>query len=213
MRIGAQGSDRVGDPDIVEKLHRARAGGAGTDPEVEPHVLGQLAADRQHRVKRGHRVLEDHPDHLAADVAHRPAAEAQKVMALELRGALNHRAGGQQVKKRKHGDGLAAPTLPRDADDLSQLDVVVDPVDHGDESGGGREADAEPAHREQCGHRFCSLTAHDDRGSSASRRLSPRKLNASTTDRIAKPGKVPIHHRWKYCVPVFTIEPHSGAGG
>ena len=51
------------------------------------------------------------------------------------------------------------------------------------------------------------------RGSSTSRRLSPRKLNASTTVKIARPGNVPIHHHWKYCVPSATIDPHSAVGG
>ena len=46
-----------------------------------------------------------------------------------------------------------------------------------------------------------------------SRRLSPRKLKARTAVKIARPGKVPIHQYWKYCVPVATIEPHSGSGG
>src|SRR5439155_19206490 len=50
-------------------------------------------------------------------------------------------------------------------------------------------------------------------GSKTSRRLSPRKLNASTTVKIARPGKVPIHHHWKYCVPSATIYPHSAFGG
>ena len=27
--------------------------------------------------------------------------------------------------------------------------------------------------------------------------------------KIASPGKVPIHHHWKYCAPSATIEPHS----
>ena len=31
--------------------------------------------------------------------------------------------------------------------------------------------------------------------------------------KIARPGNVPIHHHWKYCVPSATIEPHSACGG
>jgi len=31
--------------------------------------------------------------------------------------------------------------------------------------------------------------------------------------KIARPGKVPIHHHWKYWAPSATIEPHSACGG
>src|SRR5881396_3494372 len=63
------------------------------------------------------------------------------------------------------------------------------------------------------GHSCSSLDRHAVRGSSTSRRLSPRKLNASTTVKMARPGNVPIHHHWKYCVPSATIDPHSAVGG
>jgi hypothetical protein len=35
---------------------------------VQPDRLGDLVADRHRRVQRGQRVLEDHPDLVAADV-------------------------------------------------------------------------------------------------------------------------------------------------
>src|SRR5581483_11719786 len=69
-----------------------------------------------------------------------------------------------------------------------------------------RKRDAQVVDLEQA-HR-CSV-----RGSKKSRRLSPMKLNASTIVKIARPGNVPIHHHWKYCVPSATIEPHSAWGG
>ena len=50
-------------------------------------------------------------------------------------------------------------------------------------------------------------------GSNASRRLSPRKLKASTTSRWPGPGKIPIHQLSKCSAPVETIDPHSAAGG
>src|SRR5207249_12235829 len=71
---------------------------------------------------------------------------------------------------------------------------------------------AQPLHLQKT-HGVSSLERHAVRGSSTSRRLSPRKLKASTTVKIARPGNVPIHHHWKYCVPSATIEPHSAVGG
>ena len=40
------------------------------DVLVQPDRLDQLVPDRVHRVQRGHRVLEDHRDVVAADLAH-----------------------------------------------------------------------------------------------------------------------------------------------
>ena len=51
------------------------------------------------------------------------------------------------------------------------------------------------------------------RGSRASRRLSPRKLKAITTVRIARPGNIAIHQRSNVRAPSATIAPHSGEGG
>jgi hypothetical protein len=54
---------------------------------VQLHALGDLPADAQHRVERGHRLLEDHRDAVAADAAHLLLAEAEQVAA-----AVAHRA-------------------------------------------------------------------------------------------------------------------------
>jgi hypothetical protein len=54
---------------LVEQLHRAPLGGAVVEPEVALHVLGELPADRQHRVERREWILEDHRQVAAGDVA------------------------------------------------------------------------------------------------------------------------------------------------
>ena len=77
----------------------------------------------------------------------------------------------------------------------------------------GRDADAQLLDVEKRHATPWCLLRDTPRGSSRSRRLSPRKLNAITAVKIARPGKVPIHQYWKYCVPTETIEPHSGSGG
>jgi hypothetical protein len=41
---------------------------------VQPECLLDLRADRQHRIERGHRLLEDHADLGAADPFHRRLA-------------------------------------------------------------------------------------------------------------------------------------------
>ena len=52
------------------------------------------------------------------------------------------------------------------------------------------------------------------RGSSASRRPSPKRLNDSTAKNIAKPGQNAIHGAWAMKRwAVLSMEPHDGAGG
>ena len=45
--------------------------------------FGKLGADRDHRVKRGHRFLEDHGDLPAAYVAHGPIGQFRQVSAAQ----------------------------------------------------------------------------------------------------------------------------------
>ncbi len=57
--------------------------------------LGDLIADREDRVERGHRLLEDEADAGAADRAHRALVEVEQVAAVELdRGRAAIRPGG-----------------------------------------------------------------------------------------------------------------------
>ena len=87
---------------------------------------------------------------------------------------------------------------------------VVDTVDDRHRASSNRHLDPQVIDLEQMrAHRTRRLSCAV-RGSNTSRRLSPRKLKAITAVKIARPGNVPIHQYWKYCVPVATIAPHSG---
>src|SRR3954470_455523 len=162
-------------------------------------------------MKGRHRVLEDHPDVASRDSAQVAALQPQQVLSSERRASLDDCPGWQEAEQREHRHGLAAATLTCNPEHLRRLDVVVDAVDDGREAPRRREPDSEPLDLQQSGQR--SSPPHEVWGSKKSRRLSPRKLNASTAVKIASPGKMPIHHHWKYCAPSATIEPHSACGG
>src|SRR5215471_12153761 len=52
------------------------------------------------------------------------------------------------------------------------------------------------------------------RGSSASRKPSPKRLNPSTVTKIATPGKVATHHaEARNCRPSTIMLPQLGSGG
>src|SRR4029079_6957971 len=112
----------------------------------------------------------------------------------------------------QHRHRLAAAALAGHAEDLRLLDLVVDAVDDGRQPRGRRKLDAEPFDFEQCAHSAWP-PPQEVRGSNRSRRLSPRKLMPRSAVKMARRGKVPIHHHWKYCAPSATIEPHSASGG
>jgi hypothetical protein len=50
-----------------------------TGPLVHPDHLGDLVADREDRVERRHRLLEDHRDPVAADRAQLALGEGEQV--------------------------------------------------------------------------------------------------------------------------------------
>ena len=181
---------------------------------MQAHVLGQLLADREHRVQRRQRVLEDHREVAAARSRAGVAAQA--------------RAGRVPPKRARALDGRAVAAAGRAARASTSScrcrsrrrspktspgsTLVVDAVDDRD-SARAASAAARAAPRPRAALTTSLLAATRVRGSNTSRRLSPRKLNASTTVKIASPGNVPIHHHWKYCVPSATIDPHSACGG
>ena len=89
-----------GDADQGQHLDRLRLGVARVHALVQPHRLADLPADGQHRVQAGHRLLEDHRDRVAADVAHFRLRQRQQIAALEadaagdLAGRLRRSAAG-----------------------------------------------------------------------------------------------------------------------
>ncbi len=179
---------------------------------MKANVLRQLAPDREHWMERRQRVLEHHPDLAAGDGAPASSVQPQQILASERRAPLDDGTRREQAEQREHGHRLAATALARDPEHLRRLDLVVDAVHDRREPGGRRQPHAKALDLEQRAHRVWS-PPQAVCGSNRSRRLSPRKLKASTAVKMASPGNVPIHHHWKYCAPSATIEPHSACGG
>src|SRR5207247_620188 len=140
----------------------------------------------KHRMARRQRALEDHADVPPGDGAQPAAAQPEQVLPVERRTPLDDRAGRQQSEQRQHRDRLAAAALPRHPEDLRRFDAVVDPVDDRHITRRRRQPYAEALDLEESAH--CrSSPPHAVCGSKRSRRLSPRKLKASTAVKIARP--------------------------
>src|SRR6185437_511364 len=160
--------------------------------------LGELVADREDRVERGHRLLEDHADAGAAQPPHRALVERQKILAGEAyaAGGDARRRLGQKPHDRQGGDALAAAALADDAEHLALGDLEADVVDGGDLAASAGEDGSQVLHREQAHCWIFSL------GSSTSRRPSPSRFKPITVIASAAPGTAMIHAASRmYCRP------------
>ena len=95
---------------------------------VHPDRLGDLVADREQRVQRGHRVLQDHRDPLAADVAHLGVGFLDQILALEQHPAADdprrrrqHPQDGQ--RERALAGARLSPTIPSVSPALRRSDT------------------------------------------------------------------------------------------
>jgi hypothetical protein len=110
VRVVLDPAGRLGDADKLQELDRALDGSAVRQTEVDLEALGHEPFDAEHRVQAGDRVLEDHRDVLATDVAHLALGHRDKVAAEELDGAADgrivHRA--REAEDSARGHALAA---------------------------------------------------------------------------------------------------------
>ena len=132
MRIFLRPPLRFGNPDQAQHLD----GLASRPPcavivAMQANRFGDLVADPHHRVERGHRLLENHRDAVAADRAHLGLVEAEQVGAFEHHGAADDPARriGHQPHDRQRGHALAAAGLADDRQRLAAADAERDVVD------------------------------------------------------------------------------------
>ncbi|MPL80475.1 hypothetical protein SDC9_26375 [bioreactor metagenome] len=110
------------DPHRLQRLKGAAAGLGARHRRMGADRLAKLAPDRQHRVERGHRLLEDHRDAVAANGPHPALGQAGQVLALKADrpGADAQRGRRQQPHDRERGQRLARAALAGDGDGLAR---------------------------------------------------------------------------------------------
>src|SRR5262249_6508535 len=188
-RIGLEPRLWLRDAYFREQLDGAAAQRAAGEPEMLAQHLADLEADREDRVERRHRLLEDHADLLAAHALHLIAPYREEVAA-----AIENAARGcdgrvflrQQAHDRERAHGLAAARLAYQRHGAAHRHVEA----HAFHRGEARllveaEFDREVADFEEI---------HFSRGSSASRIASVNRLNAVTRIAMAMVAAVSCHH-------------------
>ena len=110
----------AGNTDRVERGDRALPCFVARHREMRAHGFGDLVADREDRIERAHRLLEDHADAAAADLPHGGFAKRNEIAPLEqdFAGALAA-AARQQTQDRQRGERLAAAAFADNANDLA----------------------------------------------------------------------------------------------
>ena len=122
----------------------AAPGGCGVVKfEMFLQRLDQLGADRQHRVQRGHRILEHDRQRPAAQLAQFLRRELQQVLPVE-----HHAAGElcllrQQLQDRPRQHGLAAAGFADDAERLAGANGEVHPIHRAQIAARGRQVDGD----------------------------------------------------------------------
>ena len=135
VRPGLQSSLRVGDTHLAQHLDAARARLGLGDTSVSLQGQLHLGADGQHRIERGHRVLEDHRQLAAPHGSQTGGVKAYQLLSSQVnRAADDTPRCVDQAQQRVPGDALARARLAHQTDGLSRVQVEAHPV-HGLEGG------------------------------------------------------------------------------
>ena len=130
--------------DELEELDRTLAPGLSAEAHVDAQHFFDLEADGEARIEACHRLLEDHGNVLADQLAPLGGRDALDVTALEqhLVGG-NLRRPGEQTHDGEHGHGLARAALADDCEHLAGLHRQRHAVDGLEPAGGRLELDGQ----------------------------------------------------------------------
>ena len=157
-------------------------------------MLGQLALDRQHGMQGRHRILKDHCNVPSTDGPEAIFRQVEEIATPKHCCSLDPRAGRGKAHNSKGTSSLAAAALARDAEYLSGQNPEVDTVENRRRATTCSKLHAKVVNVEQGFDHHRPVCDQADLGSSASRKLSPRKALPTTSVKIANPGAAPNHH-------------------
>ncbi len=182
VRVLLDPAARVRDVHEIEQLHHPRPGLTLGHVHVLLHDLLDLASDPEHRIQRGHRLLEDERDLPSTDLPQARPGRSEQLVPLEEHAPGDARRLREEAEDREGRHALPAAGLAHDSQDLARLEGQRHAVDGMDTALVRVEADREVTDVEE------GLGQRSVLGSRTSRRPSPSRLNASATITIARPG-------------------------
>ena len=126
VRILLHAALRIGNFDHPELFEHEVARFLFGNALVDAQRLGQLVADGEKRVERGHGILKDHADLVAADLAEHFGREPRQIRS--VKDHLVRRNFGvvrQKVQHGEHRNALAAAAFADDAHGLALVHVQI----------------------------------------------------------------------------------------
>ena len=131
VRIAGEAAFRIRNADLAQEFDDARARRGSLEVLVQPQHLDNLLPDRVQRIERGHRLLEDDGDVVAAHLADVALARGQQFLALEgdRAGRVARRRIGQQPQDRQRRHRLAGARFADQRHRLAGRDIERHTVD------------------------------------------------------------------------------------
>ena len=128
---------------MLEEPHRLGERRLPAHAAMQDERLGDLRADPVQRVQRGHRLLKDHRDPVAAQAPHRLFGEAHEFAPLEPDRAADPRALGREAHQRQRRHRLAGARFADHAEALALVEAEGRAVDDADRAVRQRQVDDE----------------------------------------------------------------------
>src|SRR5262249_54329223 len=152
-----------------------------------------LLLDRVQRIERGHRLLEDDADVVAAHVPDLPLAHGEQILALEAdhAGGMMRRRIWQGLHDRQRRCRPAGGPLAHQPPRLAFRDVEGDGVDRERLARALAKGDRKVLHLEQLGGHWIARHRKVLRGSKASRTASPMKIRSDSMTATVKKPEMP----------------------
>jgi len=195
MRIGLQPLVGRRDTDSTERIARTVACGMARRRVVREDRLDHLRIDAEHWIQRGHRILENHRDPVAANPTHLFRGERSEVDAAEEDPSGDDAA--RRIDQPQNGIGSHRFARSRFADQPEHFAAphreahLVDGLGH---AVARLEVRRKTRHRKQHVVRRGGGGHCRRRGLSASRKRSPTRLMLTMTSSKATPGKKLIQY-------------------
>ena len=154
---------------------------------VQADRLFQLIAHRVHRVERGHRVLKNDGNLIAADFAHFAFARADQLLAAELDAAAYNAARMREnLQNGVGGHTLTRTGFPHNTKHLAAIQIEGNPIDGLHFAGRCEKGGVQIPNFQHCHTR--TLPYERSLGSNASRNPLPSRLNERTIRKIESAG-------------------------
>ena len=119
---------------------------------MRQHRFRDLVAHAHHRIERGHRLLKNHADSGAPNVAHLRFWYGEQVFTAKMNVAVNARLRGKQPQDCQRADRLPRARLPHKSQHLARRDLKAHIADGGHVSLSSGEFDGEISDLKQRGH-------------------------------------------------------------